>query len=315
MKRILSFILSLVMLLGVVFVVPATAANNNVSIERAAQNSRSVPATPRTATENANGGVLVKWNAVSGAVKYNIYRRTAGQKYWVLMGTTSGTSFTDTRVSSGTYYSYSVRAYNSYGKYSNYISSMTSLRKYMAVPKLTGISNATNGLYIKWYAVSGVTNGYRVYRRAAGVYSWTYLGTVKTTYFTDTAVKNLSGNYYRYTVIADGGYYSNFDTNGLYLMRLSNPVITIDATNGNMLYWDDVRGATHYRIYRKTANSNWTCVRTIDASVYHYPNEVRYQDWWIELGVPYTYAVRAYNGNVASSYYTATSTCYRIATG
>ena len=64
--------------------------------------------------------------------------------------------------------------------------------------------------------VSGAT-GYRVYRRGAGQSTWTYLGTVTTNTFTDkNVVKN---NYYRYTVRAVSGYYSGFDTNGLYIKR------------------------------------------------------------------------------------------------
>ena len=273
----------------------------------------SKPTTPKASTTNAIDGIQISWNKVAGATKYNVYRRQAGYKTWTLVGTTTSNTLLDKNVKSGVYYCYSVRAYNSAGKYSDYISSMTSLRKYMAVPKLTGISNATNGLYIKWNAVPGVTNGYRVYRRGAGQATWTYLGTTKNTYYTDTAVKNRSGEYFRYTVIADGGYHSKFDTTGLYLLRLSNPTFTIDPCNGFIIDCKPVKGATSYNLYRKTANSNWKFVTTLYYN--EYENNYGYQDWWIDEGVPYTYAVKACKGNVTSSYYTITSTCYRVATG
>ena len=64
---------------------------------------------------------------------------------------------------------------------------------------------------IKWNAVAGVTNGYRVYRRGAGQ-SWVYVTTVTSTSYVDTSVKNATG-YYRYTVRAvDSGRYSGYET-------------------------------------------------------------------------------------------------------
>lgn len=264
----------------------------------------SKPTTPKTSTTNAISGVQISWNKVTGATKYNVYRRQAGYKTWTLVGTTTSTTLLDKNVKSGVYYCYSVRAYNSAGKYSDYISSMTSLRKYMAVPKLIGISNATNGLYIKWNAVPGVTNGYRVYRRGAGQATWTYLSTTKNTYYTDTVVKNRSGEYFRYTVIADGGYHSKFDTTGLYLLRLSNPVFTIAPTNGCDINWESVKGATHYKVYVRTEESNWKCVGTCKNTETYYSA----RNFEALAGEKYIFAVRAYCGNTSSFYYTASTT-------
>ena len=94
-------------------------------------------------------------------------------------------------------------------------------------PHLTGISNATTGIYVKWNAVKGAT-GYRVYKRGAGEKYWTYITTIKNTYYTDTKV--VSGNYYRYTARAVvNGKYGNYE-GGIYIKRLSNPA-SIKATN------------------------------------------------------------------------------------
>ena len=263
------------------------------------------PATPKVATENALTGVLVKWNAVDGAVKYNVYRRQGGSNTWTLVGTTTGTSLTDTKVSSGIYYVYSVRAYNNAGQYSDFVSANTQTRKYMAVPKLKGISNATNGLYITWNPVAGVTNGYRVYRRGAGSTYWTYLGTTKNTYFTDTQVKNNSGEYFRYTVIADGGYHSKFDTTGLYLRRLSNPTLksAVSSKTGITVKWTPVKGCLGYYVYRKTANSGWQRIAVVNGA-----NASSYVDKTAKKGVTYTYTVRAVCGNV-TSYFNSGISC------
>ena len=255
------------------------------------------PATPKVATTNEIGGINITWNAVDGAAKYQIYRRQGGSNTWTLVGTTTGTSLLDKNVQSGIYYVYSVRAYNNAGQYSDFVSANTQTRKFMAVPKLKGISNATNGLYITWEPVAGVTNGYRVYRRGAGSTYWTYLGTTKNTYFTDTAVKNNSGEYFRYTVIADGGYHSKFDTTGLYLRRLSNPTLksATSASAGITVKWTPVNGCLGYYVYRKTADSNWVRVGVVNGA-----NASSYLDKTAKKGVTYTYTVRAVCGSYIS---------------
>ena len=266
----------------------------------------SKPVTPKTETENALTGVLVKWNAVEDAVKYVVYRRQGGNSTWVNVGTTTGTSLTDTRVISGTYYCYSVRAYNSLGQYSDFIQTNTSTRKFMATPKLTTIYNHTNGLAIKWNAVSGVTKGYRVYRRGAGSTYWTYLGTTKNLYFIDNAVKNRSGEYFRYTVIADGGYHSKFDTTGLYFKRLANPTLTsaVSSSAGITVKWGTVKGTTGYYVYRKTANSSWVRIAAVGGT-----NNTAYLDKTARKGVTYTYTVRAVYGATTSAYNSGISCC------
>ena len=263
------------------------------------------PATPKVATTNEINGVNVTWNAVDGAVRYNVYRRQGGSSSWIYVGTTTSTSLTDTKVTSGVYYCYSVRAYNNAGQYSDYVAANTQNRKFVAVPKLTGISNATGGLYIKWNAVAGVTNGYRVYRRGAGQTTWTYLGTTKNTYYTDTAVKNNSGEYYRYTVIADGGYHSKFDTNGLYLKRLANPSLksATSASAGITVKWSPVKGATSYYVYRKTVNSSWTRIAVVSGNA-----NVSYLDKTAKKGTTYTYTVRAVYGST-TSYFNSCISC------
>ena len=268
--------------------------------------SNGKPATPKVATTNEIGGVNVTWNKVTGATKYVIFRRQAGTSSWVNIGTTTSTSLLDKNVKSGVYYCYSVRAYNSAGKYSDFIQANTENRKYMATPKLTTIYNHVNGLAIKWNAVAGITKGYRVYRRGAGATYWTYLGTTKNLYFIDNAVKNNSGEYFRYTVIADGGYHSKFDTNGLYLKRLANPTLTSAASSsaGITVKWSAIKGTTGYYVYRKTANSTWVRVAAVGGT-----NNTTFLDKTAKKGTTYTYTVKAVYGATTSSYNSGIS-CY-----
>ena len=62
----------------------------------------------------------MKWNAVSGAEKYRVYRKT-GTETWKKIGETTGTSFKDTKAEAGVPYTYTVRCITSDGaKYTSY---------------------------------------------------------------------------------------------------------------------------------------------------------------------------------------------------
>ena len=59
----------------------------------------------------ATKSVTIKWNSVTGASGYRIYRRGAGEG-WKYITTISGTSYTDSNVVKNAYYRYTVRAVN-----------------------------------------------------------------------------------------------------------------------------------------------------------------------------------------------------------
>ncbi len=282
MKKSISLVLAIIMLFSVV----------NVSVLAASI------ATPKVTSANAIGGVQVNWNKVNGAVKYNVYRRNAGQTSFTQIGTTANTTFLDKNAKNGQYYCYTVRAFNSTGGYSAYIKANTSTRKYVATPKLTKLVNSTDGLTLSWNSVlSGAS--YRVYRRGAGSSTWTYLGTVNGTTYTDSKATN--GKYWRYTVRAvSSGYYSGFDANGLYTMRLANPysLKASHSRKGIDVTWSKINGATGYRVYRRGAGqTSWTYLgATTDNS---------FRDNNVKLNEYYRYTVRATRGNIYSYFYSS----------
>ena len=281
MKKSLSIILAIIMLFSVV----------NVSVFAASI------ATPKTTASNDVGGIKVYWSAISGAKKYNVYRRAGGSSTWVLAGTTTGTQIIDKGVSNGKYYAYSVRAYNSQGAYSAYNQKMTYTTKCVATPKLTSLVNDTNGLKLTWSAVSGAS--YRVYRRGAGSTTWTYLGTVSGTTYTDSKASN--GAYWRFTVRAiSSGYYSGFDTNGLYTIRLATPssLKASHTRKGIDITWAKVNGATGYRVYRRGAGqTTWTYLGAT--------TDTFFRDGNVTINQYYRYTIRATRGSIYSGFSTS----------
>ncbi len=238
------------------------------------------------------GGVNIKWTGIAGATKYNVYRKYNGASSWTFLATVTGTSYLDGAAISGRNIDYTVKAIGANGN-----SSFTSKRiSYVGVPHLTSIANATNGITIKWSAVQNAT-GYRIYRRASGEKSWTYLATTAstTTTYTDKNVK--SGVYYKYTVrTAFYSMFSNFE-DGLLLKCVATPKLTSigNTSSGITVRWNTVSGANGYRVYRRGAGSNsWLYLGTVSGGSFTDKNVVK--------GQYYRYTVRAASGNVFSGF-------------
>ncbi len=70
------------------------------------------PAAPvLTGASAGPNGITVTWNAVEGATKYRVYRKT-GSGGWVSMGDVTTLSYMDGAVLSGTTYTYTVKAFD-----------------------------------------------------------------------------------------------------------------------------------------------------------------------------------------------------------
>ncbi len=156
--------------------------------------------------KNTVKGVQVKWNAVTPANSYRVYRKTTGG--WKYIGTSETTSYIDKTAVSGVKYTYTVRA----------VSTGTSAYEpglsitFVAATKLTAAANVSNGVKLSWDKVSGA-DSYIVYRRE-GNGGWKRVATgVKSTSYVDKTAKN--GKTYKYTVrVQDEGTLSSYYASG-----------------------------------------------------------------------------------------------------
>lgn len=252
------------------------------------------PATPNLLLlRNRNEGLVLTWEAVEGAKEYRVYRRGAGDKTWTYITTVKGTSYVDSKAETGKYWRYTVRATNDAG-YSGFENGLYIKR--VDTPHLTGISNIASGVKISWTSISNAKS-YKIYRRGVGE-SWKCIATVKAsaTSYTDTTIKNNSGNYYRYTVRAIDGYYSYFE-DGLLTKFVAAPHLTSIAktANGVKVTWNAVDGADSYRVYRRGAGQSWVYVTTVTSTSYvDTSNATGY----------YRYTVRAVDGGRYSGFET-----------
>lgn len=251
------------------------------------------PAEPELLSlSNTTGGILFKWSQVEGATGYRVYKRGSGEKYWTYITTVKETNYTDSRVASGNYYRYTVRAVND-GGFSTYHSGIYTKR--LANPYNIKAVNNIDNVTLTWSKINGAT-GYRVYRRTAGVSSWTYLGTFSATSYVDKNVK--SNSYYRYTVrAAYGSIFSDYSVNGALTMFVETPKpkrITTAETGVNFS-WYPVSGAQSYCVYRRGAGERfWTYLGATKGTSYF--------DVGLKNGNYYRYTVKAVKNSYLSGY-------------
>ena len=164
-----------------------------------------------TGGKDSQGRPTLKWNAVSGAAKYEVYRSTSRSGTYTKYSTQTSTSYTNSSyLTSGTTYYYKVRALGSDGSYGPYSSvvSVTYRATSSAVPAEVTMGKATaQGSYITvtWDKAANAAS-YRVYRRVNNSSDWNVVASsVSGTSYTDWNVE--PGVRYTYTVrgvAADG---------------------------------------------------------------------------------------------------------------
>ena len=147
-----------------------------------------------TKAESVNGGVKISWNKSNGAEKHRIYYK--GSKGWTRLADTTSTSYTDSKVSSGKTYTYTVRCINSSAtKFTSGYDSKGKTVKYISAPKITKAESVNGGVKISWNKSNGAEK-HRIYYK--GSKGWTRLADTTSTSYTDSKVS--SGKTYTYTV-------------------------------------------------------------------------------------------------------------------
>ena len=253
-------------------------------------------AAPVISATNSTSGPVIKWNAVTGATSYSVYRCETYSGTKTKLKTTSYTSYCDTTAVSGKSYYYWVTAYNS----KTGVSSAYSKQAYITVSKGSTLSAPTylskaataSGIVIKWNPVTSATS-YNVYRAS------TYSGTktkLKTTGYTSycdsTAVPGKSYYYWVTAYNSKTGQTSAYSTQ-YYVTMPATPfsptfIERYPISSGAYLKWSSVLGATSYTVYRSdTYSGTKTKLKTV--------GNTYTVDTTAVSGKSYYYWVTAYN--------------------
>ena len=198
--RFLTLIMAILLIVPMMTQSPAEAA------------SKRTPARPAitkvTATKNS---ATVTWKKAKYATSYRIYYKQAGAKKWTTLATISSKNLKYTHKSSRKYplkggkkYSYTVRAYNKYGKK---WSSYDKKGKTVTIPAVPSIvktrvkANNYKQVTVTWTKSINATN-YLVYYRSADTAKWTRIANVSS-----KTLKYVHKSSDRYPVEAERTYY------------------------------------------------------------------------------------------------------------
>lgn len=266
----------------------AVLGGRDVSSGRStAQSIQCRPAAPSVSIYRASGKPQLKWNAVSGAAKYWVYRSTDGVNFKYYDSTTK-TSYTNTGALLGTKYHYRVKAVAVVnGK--NVASAYNGTKSLFTTPAAPGVSiYRVNGKpQLKWSAVTGAAK-YWIYRSTDGVNFKYYDSTTGTSYTNCIAA---SGTEYYYKVkaaaVVNGkDVASDFSNTKSLFTTPAAPSVSITTSKGKpKLTWKAVKGADNYYIYRSTDGKNF--------KYYNETDEAGYTNYSTNIGTTYYYKVRA----------------------
>ena len=258
------------------------------------------PAAPSvTAGNSSTGKPQLTWKAVSGAVKYEVYRSTRQNSGYSLLGTTTSTSYVNTGASTGTTYYYRVKAVNRDGMASGYSNIVSGKAKAAApaAPSVTAGNSSTGKPRLTWKAVSGATS-YRIYRSESRGTGYSLLGTTSSTSYVNTGAAAGKTYYYRVKAVNRDGMASGYSNLVSGKATLPAPVLNIglSVSSGKpMLAWDAVPGATSYRIYRSTSRGTGYSLLATTTSTSHVNTSAA-------KGTTYYYRVKACNAAGLSPY-------------
>ncbi|MBO5065783.1 MAG: hypothetical protein J6D06_06690 [Clostridia bacterium] len=150
--------------------------------------------------ENDNSSIEVKWSAINGATKYNVYRRIPGGTWQYLVLNTPETVYADTTAEIGIMYEYAVRALNNNGDISYFY---TRTIKPVARPVIESVTVSQDGTKVIWGAIENA-DSYTVYRKAEIADGWEAIATVTEAEYLDASEEAKTQHFY-YTVSATFG--------------------------------------------------------------------------------------------------------------
>ena len=274
------------------------------------------PAAPTvTGGNDSQGRPTLKWNAVSGAAKYEVYRARSLNGDYIKYSTTTGTAYTNTSyIENGNTYYYKVRALDASGTAGAWSSVVSvTYKQTLPAPTVTGGNDSQGRPTLTWNAVTGAAK-YEVYRSYSRDGSYSKYSTQTSTGYTNSSYLT-SGTTYYYKVRAlksDGnaGPYSAA-VSVTCRLKLSAPSVTggKDSQGRPTLKWNAVSGAAKYEVYRARSRSGTYTKYSTQTST-SYTNSS-----YLTSGTTYYYKVRALGSDgsygpyssVASVTYRATS--------
>ncbi len=261
-----------------------------------------------TGGNDSQGRPTLKWNAVSGAAKYEVYRARSKDGTYSKYSTTTGTAYTNSSyLTSGATYYYKVRALDANGNAGPYSAVVSvTCRLKLTAPTVTGGKDSQGRPTLKWNAVTGAAK-YEVYRARSKDGDYIKYSTVTGTSYTNTSyIENGNTYYYKVRALGSDGTAGPDSTpvSVTYKAPFGAPLVTgsKDSQGRPALKWDKVTDAAKYEVYRaRSKNGTYSLMSTQSATGYTNTS-------YLANGTTYYYKVRALKANGTASAYSSVVT-------
>lgn len=245
------------------------------------------------------GQIYLDWNDSSGATEYKIFKGTSpGALTQIGGGPYTASNFTDTGLTNGQPYYYQIIAYNGFDSPRSTEVGAQPIASF----NMTGASASPGPgqATITWATPVVGATGYDIQYGTNPVSLSSVVSSVTTPYVFNGLTPNLQ---YYFRVVAKNGIGAGttiLSTNQLSatpLQPLAVPTGLVATANPGqiLLDWNDVPGATEYKIYKGTASG---ALSLVAGGPYTSSN---FTDNSVSNGQPYFYAIRASNGTFDSN--------------
>lgn len=273
-------------------------------------------------TSVTSKGIKLKWDKVSGATGYIVYRAYEKNGVYYEWKTISKNTdnFTDELAYSGNRFYYKIKAFKQYNN-ENYLGPDSNVisQVFVSTPKIS-VKSYNDKATIKWDKVSSAS-GYVIYRATSKGGEYEKIKTIKkgkTTSYTDKKIKSKKVYYYKvkaYQTRSGKKYYSAYSSTkekARYAQIEITKTTYISSKKSNTLKWKKVSGVTGYKIYRATSkNGKYKHIKTISKnSIITYTDK---KD--IRVGKLYYYKIRAYKKSGSKTHYGQYSSAKKRTTG
>ena len=236
----------------------------------------------------STGKPYIKWAAVAGASKYEVYRSGSKDGTYTLLGTTTATNYTDNKANAGYIYYYKAKAVNANSIKSDYSATVAATCHCARPVVKPDYLISTGKPYIKWTAVAGASQ-YEVYRSGSKDGTYTLLGTTTAANYTDSKANAGYTYYYKVKAVSkvSSGANSYYSVVIGATCHCARPSVKITTSNGSpRLTWNAVSGASQYEVYRATSkNGSYTKMFTT--------SNLSYTNTSAKAGTTYYYKVKA----------------------
>lgn len=250
----------------------------------------------------------ITWGKISGATGYELVRSDTIDGTYKTLKTLTGTSYTNTSLTTGNTYYYKVRAYKqvtstekAYGIFSDPVAVTV-----LAVPKISSVDRIANGnAKITWSPVANAT-GYKLYRASEVNGTYKLLKTLTDTTYTNSGLA-VGQYYYKVAAINENGSVMVLGpksvSGNVVINDLGYTKITAYAQNGEdsvKLKWNAIEGADGYEVYKAENDGAFSKVKNTESTSTTVSG--------LNVGSAYTFRVRMYKTIDGSKQYGGYST-------